>query len=201
MAIVILALIMLVCAAPIFLWQAALAQIAGMAGVPTPVIIGVWIVLVVIYFLPAINAHSRRHHNTTAIFILTFFLGWSFVFWVVALVWSFTADRAENINVYAVDHRLYDPPMRDVTYTHTALTADAADRIGHRHGAGMWTFGLALIIVVAGAFIVGKAFISTALIDDGAAKPATITAQAAKPTAIEKAVPVAASTRARRSER
>ena len=88
--------------------------------------------------------------------------------------------------------------MRDVTYTHTALTADAADRIGRRQGAGMWAFGLALIIIMAGAFVVGKALIS--LIDDGTAKPATITAQAAKPTAIEKAVPVAASARARRSE-
>jgi hypothetical protein len=198
MAIVILALIMLVCAVPIFLWQAALAQIAGIAGVPMPVIIGVWIALVVIYFLPAINAHSRRHHNTTAIFILTFFLGWSFVGWVTALVWSFTAAEAKNVNVYAVDHRLYDPPMRDVTYTHTALTADAADRIGRRHGAGMWAFGLALIIIMAGAFVVGRALISTAL-DDGTAKPATITAQAAKPTAIEKAVPVV--TQARRPEK
>ena len=53
--------------------------------------------------------------------------------------------------------------MRDVTYTHTALTADAADRIGRRQGAGMWAFGLALIIIMAGAFVVGKALISTAL--------------------------------------
>jgi hypothetical protein len=100
------------------------------------------------------------------------------------LVWSFTAAEAKNVNVYAVDHRLYDPPMRDVTYTHTALTADAADRIGRRQGAGMWAVSLALIIIMAGAFVVGKALIS--LIDDGTAKPATITAQAAKPTAIGK---------------
>ena len=198
MAIVILALIMLVCAAPVFISHAFLAQAAAMMGVPMPVVISVWIALVAIYFLPVITAHSRRHHNTTAIFVLTFFLGWSFVCWVIALVWSFTAAEAKNVNVYAVDHRLYDPPMRDVTYTHTALTADAADRIGRRQGAGMWAFGLALIIIMAGAFVVGKALISTALIDDGTAKPATITAQAAKPTAIEKAVPVV--TQARRPE-
>ena len=162
MAIVILALIMLVCAAPVFISHAFLAQAAAMMGVPMPVIISVWIALVAIYFLPVITAHSRRHHNTTAIFILTFFLGWSFVGWVIALVWSFTAAEAKNVNVYAVDHRLYDPPMRDVTYTHTALTADAADRIGRRQGAGKWAFGLALIIIMAGAFVVGKALISTA---------------------------------------
>jgi hypothetical protein len=100
------------------------------------------------------------------------------------LVWSFTAVEAKNVNIYAVDHLLYDPPMRDVTYTHTALRADVADRIGigRRHSAGMGAFGLALIIIVAGAFVVGKAFIPAALIDDLAA---TITAQAAKPTARE----------------
>ena len=72
MAIVILALIMLVCAAPVFISHAFLAQAAAMMGVPMPVIISVWIALVAIYFLPVINAHSRRHQNTTAIFVLTF---------------------------------------------------------------------------------------------------------------------------------
>jgi hypothetical protein len=41
-----------------------------------------------VYFVPTIIAVARRRHNTLAIFILNFFLGWSLVGWVIALVWS-----------------------------------------------------------------------------------------------------------------
>ncbi|TWT41096.1 hypothetical protein RAS1_37880 [Phycisphaerae bacterium RAS1] len=50
------------------------------------VIIGLFV-----YFLPTIVAVHRNHYNTTAIFALNLLLGWSFVGWVVALVWSLTA--------------------------------------------------------------------------------------------------------------
>jgi len=42
------------------------------------------------YFLPTIIALVRQKRNTIAIFVLNFFLGWTFVGWVVALVWSLT---------------------------------------------------------------------------------------------------------------
>lgn len=42
------------------------------------------------YFLPALVASARRHRNTSAIFALNLFLGWTFIGWVVAIVWSFT---------------------------------------------------------------------------------------------------------------
>jgi hypothetical protein len=42
------------------------------------------------YFLPAVIARQRRHHNVSAIFLLTLLLGWTFIGWVVALVWAFT---------------------------------------------------------------------------------------------------------------
>ena len=48
-----------------------------------------------VYFLPAFIAGMRRHTNAAAIFILNLLLGWSFIGWVIALVWSFTAvERA-----------------------------------------------------------------------------------------------------------
>jgi hypothetical protein len=43
------------------------------------------------YFLPAFIAGMRGHQNGAAIFVLNIFLGWTFVGWVVALVWAFTA--------------------------------------------------------------------------------------------------------------
>lgn len=47
----------------------------------------------VLYFLPALIASRRRHHNAMAIFILNLFLGWTFLGWVAALVWASTAVR------------------------------------------------------------------------------------------------------------
>ena len=50
----------------------------------------VFILSLVVYFLPTIIALTRGHRNALAIFLLNFFLGWTFIGWVVALVWSVT---------------------------------------------------------------------------------------------------------------
>lgn len=50
----------------------------------------VFLTLLSLYFLPTIIALIRRQPNALAIFLLNFFLGWSFIGWVVALVWSVT---------------------------------------------------------------------------------------------------------------
>jgi len=42
----------------------------------------------VLYMLPTIIAYSRMHKNTLAIGIVNFFLGWSLIGWVGALVWA-----------------------------------------------------------------------------------------------------------------
>jgi hypothetical protein len=49
-----------------------------------------------IYFLPAIIAEKRHHHNILAIFWLNFFLGWSLLGWVISLVWACTALKHKN---------------------------------------------------------------------------------------------------------
>lgn len=45
----------------------------------------------IIYFVPTIVSQWRLHHNATAISILNLVLGWTFLGWVVALIWSFSA--------------------------------------------------------------------------------------------------------------
>jgi len=50
----------------------------------------VFIIIIASYFLPTIIALLRGHRNALAIFLLNFFLGWTFIGWVVALVWSAT---------------------------------------------------------------------------------------------------------------
>lgn len=40
------------------------------------------------YFLPAMIAWTNSRRNTSAIFALNLFLGWTLIGWVGALVWS-----------------------------------------------------------------------------------------------------------------
>jgi hypothetical protein len=51
------------------------------------------ILIVALYFLPAIIASRRNHHDKNAVFLLNLLLGWTFIGWVLALVWSATGVR------------------------------------------------------------------------------------------------------------
>lgn len=51
---------------------------------------GTAIILILLYFLPSIV--GWRHKNSTSIIILNLFLGWTFIGWVVALVWATKKD-------------------------------------------------------------------------------------------------------------
>jgi hypothetical protein len=44
--------------------------------------------LIIFYFAPSLIASGTGHKNTTAIFLLNLFLGWSFIVWVICLVWA-----------------------------------------------------------------------------------------------------------------
>lgn len=46
----------------------------------------------VLYFLPSIIALARNKRDMLAIFLLNFFLGWSVIGWIVALVWAAKHD-------------------------------------------------------------------------------------------------------------
>ncbi|MFW6055978.1 MAG: superinfection immunity protein [Chloroflexota bacterium] len=62
-----------------------------MVGLPLLVLLVV--ASAVLYFLPTVIASARHKQNTLSIFLLNLFLGWSFIGWVVALVWSVSAER------------------------------------------------------------------------------------------------------------
>jgi hypothetical protein len=49
------------------------------------------LILLCLYFLPAIVAMARRHHQQSAILLLNLLLGWTLIGWVVAIVWAATA--------------------------------------------------------------------------------------------------------------
>ena len=46
----------------------------------------------VMYFLPTIIALIKSKRDTLAIFLLNFFLGWTVIGWVVALIWAAKHD-------------------------------------------------------------------------------------------------------------
>lgn len=46
----------------------------------------------VMYFLPSIIAFARSKRDIVGIILLNFFLGWTVIGWVVALVWAAKTD-------------------------------------------------------------------------------------------------------------
>lgn len=52
----------------------------------------VLLLLLVAYFFPTIVARLRGKSNATAIGVLNLLAGWTFIGWVVALVWACTND-------------------------------------------------------------------------------------------------------------
>ncbi len=57
----------------------------------TLLLIVIGALVLILYFLPAIIASERIHPNSRAILALNLLLGWTFIGWVIALVWSLTA--------------------------------------------------------------------------------------------------------------
>ena len=48
------------------------------------------------YFLPSLIALGRNKRDVTAIVLLNFFLGWTMIGWVVALVWAVKARASAD---------------------------------------------------------------------------------------------------------
>jgi hypothetical protein len=48
------------------------------------------VVLFTVYFLPTFVALKREHKNAGAIIALDILLGWTFLGWVISLVWALT---------------------------------------------------------------------------------------------------------------
>jgi hypothetical protein len=46
------------------------------------------IVMLALYFLPAIIAAARHHPQSVVIFVLNLLVGWTFLGWVAAIVWA-----------------------------------------------------------------------------------------------------------------
>ena len=60
----------------------------------------VWTISIIfgiaVFLLPTIVAIARHKRNTTAILVLNLLAGWTFIGWIIALVWAFTADKEKG---------------------------------------------------------------------------------------------------------
>jgi hypothetical protein len=51
------------------------------------------LVIAAIYFVPALVAYGKSRKNSGAILATNLLLGWTFLGWVVALIWAMTEDK------------------------------------------------------------------------------------------------------------
>jgi hypothetical protein len=56
-----------------------------------------FIVSAAFYFLPTIIGSARHKTNLVGIFLVNFFLGWSVIGWIVAMVWAVSTERVDQI--------------------------------------------------------------------------------------------------------
>lgn len=54
-----------------------------------------WLASLFLYFLPAFLARNKP--NFTSILILNIFAGWTFIGWIIALVWALSSDSQRPV--------------------------------------------------------------------------------------------------------
>jgi len=66
--------------------------------------------VLLVYFVPFIVARSRAVNNVPQIFVLNLFLGWTFIGWVIALIWALKPvdKRVATIKTARVETSLCD---------------------------------------------------------------------------------------------
>lgn len=55
------------------------------------------IITLAAYFLPALIALVRNHHNKMAIIVTNLLLGWTGIVWLVTLIWAFTNQKETRV--------------------------------------------------------------------------------------------------------
>lgn len=51
-----------------------------------------FVILLALYFVPTGVAYHKEKENMLAIFLTNLFFGWTFIGWVIALIWATTKD-------------------------------------------------------------------------------------------------------------
>ena len=70
------------------------------------------VILIILYFLPAFISGIRNHRNSRALCVANLFTGWTFIGWVICLVWSLTNQKAEKVITINNDDSSNDPLLK-----------------------------------------------------------------------------------------
>lgn len=88
-----------------------------------------------VYFLPTIISQKRHHRESVPIFFLNLLLGWSFVGWVAAFVWSLTSNVKPPVSLEerasrrrATEQELADSRARLAALTDTSAPTSHSKR-------------------------------------------------------------------------
>ncbi len=65
----------------------------------------VLVMIVPLYFVPAIIASSRRAADKTGIFLLNLFLGWTFLGWIGSLIWACVGKKESMPMIFNINNR------------------------------------------------------------------------------------------------
>ena len=73
--------------------------VGGFSIIFTLLLLFLGIIGLVIYFIPTVIALKRNHINKVPIILVNILLGWSFIGWIVALIWACSnSDKPVIIN-------------------------------------------------------------------------------------------------------
>ena len=86
------------------------------------------VISLISYFLPTLIAMLRGKSNTFAILLLNLFLGWTFIGWIVALVWSVTSDNKPQ-TIVVNNNTSIEPNNEIKTLTNTEVKSTKIDNL------------------------------------------------------------------------
>lgn len=87
----------------IFAWAARQAPGAASDGVNPMAGFIVGALLILAYFAPSLVADSRKHKSAGGILVVNFFLGFTFLGWILALAWAYADTGRREPSVMAAE--------------------------------------------------------------------------------------------------
>jgi len=101
--------------------------------------IGFFLVFIIPYWVPTIIAFRRKHESRSAIAVVNFFFGWTFIGWILAFIWAMGKTTSQNVALrtvvvqnYASSHTAQPPPPPPPIYK----VGDIVN--GHRFNGTSW---------------------------------------------------------------
>ena len=84
-----------------FVWLFVIIGLVGLARIASreaASYTAIALIVLALYLIPSIIAITRNKRNQIAILVLNILLGWTFIGWVVAIVWALTVDADTTIS-------------------------------------------------------------------------------------------------------